>query len=149
MMNLRVKDRLEFIAHLQSDGPAGGFSAPVAAARGEYLATVRLGTPERVFQVIVDTGSDLTWVQCSPCGKCYPQNDSLFLPSTSTSYTKVSHLLPQNSAHLAPSLLWHWALHHLKLITSEDATITCFVNISTTVAMCKLFWPILVQLTFH
>jgi hypothetical protein len=37
----------------------------------------------------------------------------------------------------------------LKLITSEDATNTCFVNISTTVAMCKLFWPILVQLTFH
>ena len=93
-MNLRVKDSLEFLAHVQSDGPAGGFSAPVAAARGEYLATVRLGTPERVFQVIVDTGSDLTWVQCSPCGKCYPQNDSLFLPSTSTSYTKVSHLLP-------------------------------------------------------
>ncbi|XP_024391846.1 aspartyl protease family protein 2 isoform X2 [Physcomitrium patens] len=69
---------------------AVGFTAPVAAARGEYLATVRLGTPERVFSVIVDTGSDLTWVQCSPCGKCYSQNDALFLPNTSTSFTKLA-----------------------------------------------------------
>lgn len=69
---------------------AGGFTATVAAARGEYLATVRLGTPERVFSVIVDTGSDLTWVQCSPCGTCYSQNDSLFIPNTSTSFTKLA-----------------------------------------------------------
>ncbi|KAG0579028.1 hypothetical protein KC19_4G067000 [Ceratodon purpureus] len=73
-----------------SSTAAGGFTAPVAAARGEYLATVRLGTPERVFSVIVDTGSDLTWVQCSPCGKCFAQNDSLFLPNNSTSFTKLS-----------------------------------------------------------
>ena len=72
MMNMRVKDNVKFLAHLQSDGHGGGFSAPVAAARAEYLATVRLGTSERVFQVIVDTGNGLTWVQGSSCGKCYP-----------------------------------------------------------------------------
>ena len=80
-MNMRVKNSLEFLPHLQYDGPAGGFSAHVVVARGEYLATVRLGTPERIFQVIVDTGSGLTWVQGSSCGKCYPQNDFMFLNS--------------------------------------------------------------------
>lgn len=73
---------------------AGGFEAPVSASNGEYITTVTLGTPGRVFSVIVDTGSDLTWVQCSPCSDCYPQNQSLFSPSMSTSYSK----LPCNSA---------------------------------------------------
>ncbi|CAM6063313.1 unnamed protein product [Sphagnum tenellum] len=66
----------------------------MSASNGEYITTVTLGTPGRVFSVIVDTGSDLTWVQCSPCSDCYPQNQSLFSPSMSTSYSK----LPCNSA---------------------------------------------------
>ncbi|CAL5444268.1 unnamed protein product [Camellia sinensis] len=52
-----------------------------------YIVTVELGG--RNMTVIVDTGSDLTWVQCQPCKSCYNQQEPLFNPSTSPSYQSV------------------------------------------------------------
>ncbi|KAF3787190.1 ASPARTIC PROTEASE IN GUARD CELL 2 protein [Nymphaea thermarum] len=44
---------------------------------------VRIGIGKQEMNVLVDTGSDLTWVQCSPCSNCYQQMDSLYSPSSS------------------------------------------------------------------
>ncbi|XP_022716570.1 aspartyl protease family protein At5g10770-like [Durio zibethinus] len=52
-----------------------------------YIVTVELGG--RNMTVIVDTGSDLTWVQCQPCKSCYDQKEPLFNPSASPSYQTV------------------------------------------------------------
>ncbi|KAJ4828323.1 hypothetical protein Tsubulata_012013 [Turnera subulata] len=52
-----------------------------------YIVTVELGG--RQMTVIVDTGSDLTWVQCQPCQQCYNQQDPVFNPSVSPSYQSV------------------------------------------------------------
>ncbi|KAI5600634.1 aspartyl protease family protein At5g10770 [Populus trichocarpa] len=52
-----------------------------------YIVTVELGG--RKMTVIVDTGSDLSWVQCQPCKRCYNQQDPVFNPSTSPSYRTV------------------------------------------------------------
>ncbi|KAK0596782.1 hypothetical protein LWI29_019020 [Acer saccharum] len=52
-----------------------------------YIVTIQLGGKK--MAVIVDTGSDLTWVQCQPCKSCYTQQDPLFNPSISPSYKKV------------------------------------------------------------
>ncbi|KAH9607294.1 hypothetical protein KSS87_002817 [Heliosperma pusillum] len=49
-----------------------------------YVVTMTLGGKN--MTVIVDTGSDLTWVQCQPCRSCYTQQQPLFNPSTSLSY---------------------------------------------------------------
>ncbi|XP_060168334.1 aspartyl protease family protein At5g10770-like [Lycium barbarum] len=53
-----------------------------------YIVTVTLGGQNAT--VIVDTGSDLTWVQCRPCRLCYIQPDPLFNPSVSPTYRSVS-----------------------------------------------------------
>ncbi|OWM81886.1 hypothetical protein CDL15_Pgr007924 [Punica granatum] len=53
-----------------------------------YIVSVELGG--RNMSVIVDTGSDLTWVQCQPCRICYFQQDPLFNPSLSPSYKSIS-----------------------------------------------------------
>ncbi|KAL6996754.1 hypothetical protein U1Q18_006882 [Sarracenia purpurea var. burkii] len=53
-----------------------------------YIVTAELGGQN--LTVIVDTGSDLTWVQCRPCQMCYNQQDPLFNPSISPSYQSVS-----------------------------------------------------------
>ncbi|GMI85170.1 NANA [Hibiscus trionum] len=41
---------------------------PLASARdygeGQYVTTLKVGTPSQKFRLIVDTGSDLTWVRC-------------------------------------------------------------------------------------
>lgn len=52
-----------------------------------YIVTVELGGKN--MTVIVDTGSDLTWVQCQPCRLCYNQQDPIFNPSISPSYQTI------------------------------------------------------------
>lgn len=52
-----------------------------------YVATVGLGGGEAT--VIVDTASELTWVQCAPCESCHDQQDPLFDPTSSPSYAAV------------------------------------------------------------
>ncbi|KAF7847117.1 hypothetical protein BT93_L3346 [Corymbia citriodora subsp. variegata] len=55
---------------------------------GEFVVTIGLGTPKVVLTLIFDTGSDITWTQCEPCPSCYTQQDPLFDPSKSTTYSK-------------------------------------------------------------
>ncbi|CAK7336345.1 unnamed protein product [Dovyalis caffra] len=52
-----------------------------------YIVTVELGG--RKMSVIVDTGSELSWVQCQPCKRCYNQQDPVFNPSASPSFHTV------------------------------------------------------------
>ena len=56
---------------------------------GDYVATIGLGTPTRAQTVIIDTGSDVSWVQCKPCVSCYSQVEPIFDPTTSTSYRQI------------------------------------------------------------
>ncbi|KAL2322709.1 hypothetical protein Fmac_027088 [Flemingia macrophylla] len=58
---------------------------------GNYFVVVGLGTPKRELSLIFDTGSDLTWTQCLPCAKsCYDQQDPIFDPSKSVSYSNIT-----------------------------------------------------------
>ncbi|KAK9070254.1 hypothetical protein SSX86_010654 [Deinandra increscens subsp. villosa] len=58
---------------------------------GNYIVTVGLGTPKKDLSLIFDTGSDLTWTQCQPCARsCYSQQEPIFAPSSSTTYTNIS-----------------------------------------------------------
>ena len=69
---------------------------PVTAYTDGYLLSLNLGTPPQVFQVYLDTGSDLTWVpcgttsyQCMECGNDHSSSkpSPMFLPSQSSSNT--------------------------------------------------------------
>uniref|UniRef100_A0ACD5YQY4 Uncharacterized protein n=1 Tax=Avena sativa TaxID=4498 RepID=A0ACD5YQY4_AVESA len=72
-------------------------SATVPATMGysigtlQYVVTVSLGTPGVPQTVELDTGSDVSWVQCRPCSApaCYSQKDPLFDPSRSSTYSAV------------------------------------------------------------
>ncbi|XP_010537860.1 PREDICTED: aspartyl protease family protein At5g10770 [Tarenaya hassleriana] len=52
-----------------------------------YIVTVEFGGKN--MTLIVDTGSDLTWVQCQPCKSCYNQQGPMYDPSVSHSYQTV------------------------------------------------------------
>ncbi|WOL19461.1 aspartyl protease family protein [Canna indica] len=56
---------------------------------GEYVITVGFGTPRQEQTVTMDTGSDLSWIQCRPCSVCYSQQDPIFDPSQSSSYAAM------------------------------------------------------------
>ncbi|CAL9170827.1 unnamed protein product [Musa hybrid cultivar] len=64
-------------------------SIPAEYGGGEYVITVGYGTPSREQTVTMDTGSDLSWIQCKPCSACYSQQEPIFDPSQSSSYTAI------------------------------------------------------------
>ncbi|KAG6553065.1 hypothetical protein Mapa_005402 [Marchantia paleacea] len=67
------------------------FSSPIRhSPSGVFLMDLELGSPAQNFTAIMDTGSDVTWIQCSPCSGCYEQQDPLFNPQHSRSYDTVS-----------------------------------------------------------
>ncbi|CAJ1978068.1 unnamed protein product [Sphenostylis stenocarpa] len=63
--------------------------APVTSAPGEYLVKYSVGSPPLPVYGIVDTGSDITWLQCQPCIKSYKQITPIFDPSKSKTYKTI------------------------------------------------------------
>ncbi|MGV7440070.1 pepsin-like aspartyl protease, partial [Mycobacterium kansasii] len=57
---------------------------------GEYFTRLGIGTPPKYSYMVVDTGSDVVWIQCSPCRKCYSQSDPVFDPTKSSSFVGVT-----------------------------------------------------------
>lgn len=81
--------------HLRSHGGDEKLSIPTHLGSYlnslEYVVKVGFGTPAVAQVVVIDTGSDLSWVQCKPCnaGECSKQQDPLFDPSHSSTYSSV------------------------------------------------------------
>ncbi|KAI4347163.1 hypothetical protein L6164_008000 [Bauhinia variegata] len=69
-------------------------STPVSSGTGQgsggYLARVGIGQPPQQFYMLLDTGSDVNWLQSKPCVDCYQQSDPIFDPSESSSYSLVT-----------------------------------------------------------
>ncbi|THU57461.1 hypothetical protein C4D60_Mb03t03770 [Musa balbisiana] len=84
---LRVNYLLKGVVKSQLDDSMA--SIPAEFGGGEYVTTVGYGTPSREQTVIMDTGSDLSWIQCKPCNKCYSQKEPIFDPSQSSSYAAI------------------------------------------------------------
>ncbi|KAG1334954.1 aspartyl protease family protein 2 [Cocos nucifera] len=62
----------------------------VTLGSGEYFIDVFVGTPPRHFSLILDTGSDLNWIQCLPCHDCFDQHGPVYDPTASSTYRNVS-----------------------------------------------------------
>ncbi|KAG0629895.1 hypothetical protein M758_1G137800 [Ceratodon purpureus] len=69
---------------------AANLTSRVSVGMGEYVMQFSVGTPARKFLAIVDTGSDLCWIQCSPCRRCFQQADAIFNPQASSTYSLAS-----------------------------------------------------------
>ncbi|PWZ04053.1 Aspartyl protease family protein [Zea mays] len=87
----RNKDRAS--ASTQSASAEVPLTSGIRLQTLNYVTTISLGgssgSPAANLTVIVDTGSDLTWVQCKPCSACYAQRDPLFDPAGSATYAAV------------------------------------------------------------
>ncbi|KAL2938790.1 Aspartyl protease family protein 2 [Bienertia sinuspersici] len=68
----------------------GSLKSGVSLGSGEYFMDVFVGTPPKHFLLIVDTGSDLNWIQCAPCYDCFEQNGPYYDPKSSQSYKNIS-----------------------------------------------------------
>ncbi|KAL9302614.1 putative nepenthesin [Arabidopsis thaliana] len=69
---------------------------------GEYFMDVLVGTPPKHFSLILDTGSDLNWLQCLPCYDCFHQNGMFYDPKTSASFKNITCNDPRCSLISSP-----------------------------------------------
>ncbi|KAL2322496.1 hypothetical protein Fmac_026875 [Flemingia macrophylla] len=62
----------------------------VSHGSGEYFMDVFVGTPPKHFSLILDTGSDLNWIQCVPCYACFEQNGPYYDSKDSSSFKNIT-----------------------------------------------------------
>lgn len=97
-----LNDRLEFalsdlkrsdLQPLKTEILPEDLSTPIVSGSsqgsGEYFSRVGVGQPAKPFYMVLDTGSDINWLQCQPCTDCYQQTDPIFEPRTSSSFTSL------------------------------------------------------------
>jgi hypothetical protein len=76
-----------------------GLHSPVMSGlpfeSGEYFASIGVGTPSTTALLVIDTGSDLVWLQCKPCRHCYAQMSPLYDPRRSSTYSQIPCTSPQ------------------------------------------------------
>ncbi|KAK1551217.1 hypothetical protein Q3G72_032192 [Acer saccharum] len=66
------------------------FGYDLSIGGGEFYAKVDIGTPGQSNYVILDTGSDITWIQCMPClVRYFKQPSPIFDPSKSSSHSSI------------------------------------------------------------
>ncbi|BFG22172.1 hypothetical protein CerSpe_084460 [Prunus speciosa] len=73
--------------------PVTGFSSSIvsglAQGSGEYFTRLGVGTPPKYVYMVLDTGSDVVWLQCAPCKRCYSQTDPVFDPRKSGTFSTI------------------------------------------------------------
>nr|GMC48506.1 aspartyl protease family protein 2-like [Ipomoea batatas] len=62
----------------------------VSLGSGEYFMDVFVGTPPKHYSLILDTGSDLNWIQCLPCYDCFEQNGPHYNPKDSSTFRNIT-----------------------------------------------------------
>ncbi|XP_023743901.1 aspartic proteinase CDR1 [Lactuca sativa] len=62
------------------------YQTQIIPDHGEFLVNISFGNPSHKVMAIADTGSDLSWIQCKPCIKCYKHKGTLFDPKKSSTY---------------------------------------------------------------
>ncbi|KAK8638333.1 hypothetical protein V6N13_136766 [Hibiscus sabdariffa] len=51
-----------------------------------YAAEFKIGSQLHQVKLLMDTGGGLTWTQCQPCQKCFPQKPPIYDPRASQTY---------------------------------------------------------------
>lgn len=87
-LNKDPANRYENVAEVDADF-GGEVVSGMEQGSGEYFTRIGVGTPTREQYMVLDTGSDVAWIQCEPCRECYSQADPIFNPSYSASFSTV------------------------------------------------------------
>ncbi|CAK9147778.1 unnamed protein product [Ilex paraguariensis] len=87
---LNISSLLPVETVLQPEDLQSPITSGVTQGSGEYFTRVGVGQPAKPFYLVIDTGSDINWLQCEPCSDCYQQSDPIFNPAQSSSYRPLS-----------------------------------------------------------
>lgn len=93
--NVTRTDLTPLRTEIQPEDLSTPVSSGTSQGSGEYFSRIGVGTPAKQFYMVLDTGSDVNWLQCQPCTDCYQQADPVFNPPWSSSYTALTCESPQ------------------------------------------------------
>ncbi|KAG6487113.1 protein ASPARTIC PROTEASE IN GUARD CELL 1-like [Zingiber officinale] len=80
----------KFLQSTAAETIEGPVVSGTSQGSGEYFSRVSLGSPARPLYMVLDTGSDVSWIQCLPCEDCYQQSDPVYDASASSSSAPIS-----------------------------------------------------------
>ncbi|XP_039140351.1 aspartic proteinase CDR1-like [Dioscorea cayenensis subsp. rotundata] len=72
--------------HAGQEQLKNGFSGQVEYTNTTYTVSMTIGIPETPVSLSIDTGSDVTWLQCKPCTDCFKKSNPPFDPETSGTF---------------------------------------------------------------
>ncbi|KAG6422185.1 hypothetical protein SASPL_118749 [Salvia splendens] len=84
-----IQSRLD-LTPLEAEKLEGAVISGTSQGSGEYFSRVGVGRPPLEAYMVLDTGSDVSWLQCAPCSDCYQQSDPIFDPRQSSSFTPLA-----------------------------------------------------------
>ncbi|KAL6126315.1 hypothetical protein ACLB2K_074366 [Fragaria x ananassa] len=68
--SLRFHSLTSFAYNRTRPGPSSGFSSSIVSGlsqgSGEYFTRIGVGSPPKYLYMVLDTGSDVVWLQCAP-----------------------------------------------------------------------------------
>uniref|UniRef100_A0A7N0VJD0 Peptidase A1 domain-containing protein n=1 Tax=Kalanchoe fedtschenkoi TaxID=63787 RepID=A0A7N0VJD0_KALFE len=76
-------------ANMSSSITPNSPTADIIRHTNMFFMKIRFGTPPVDILAVADTGSDLSWTQCLPCTRCFPQHQPLFNTRASSSYGTI------------------------------------------------------------
>ncbi|XP_016445517.2 aspartic proteinase CDR1-like [Nicotiana tabacum] len=100
--------------------------------KGLYLTKISIGTKPSVKLAVVDTGSDIIWIQCQPCIHCFQQKTPIFNPKSSSTYKSIScnstrcKNLPGSSCDLAKNTCLYSARYNDQSFSFGDLATETF-----------------------
>ncbi|XP_060214884.1 protein ASPARTIC PROTEASE IN GUARD CELL 1 [Lycium barbarum] len=74
----------------QAEKIEGPIISGTSQGSGEYFSRIGVGHPPSQVYMVLDTGSDVNWIQCAPCADCYQQADPIFQPAASSSFSPLN-----------------------------------------------------------
>jgi len=88
--NLKKTDLHPVQTELQQEDLSTPVSSGSGAGSGEYFSRLGIGQPPKPYYMVLDTGSDVNWIQCKPCTECYQQTDPIYDPTSSSTYEPMT-----------------------------------------------------------
>lgn len=88
--NLKKTDLHPVQTELQQEDLSTPVSSGSGSGSGEYFSRLGIGQPPKPYYMVLDTGSDVNWIQCKPCTECYQQTDPIYDPTSSSTYQPMT-----------------------------------------------------------
>ncbi|KAL6571003.1 hypothetical protein OROGR_000553 [Orobanche gracilis] len=88
-LGIKRADLTPLEVELEEDKLVAPVTSGASQGSGEYFCRIGIGQPATDAYMVLDTGSDVNWMQCAPCSDCYQQADPIFEPARSSSFAPL------------------------------------------------------------